>query len=338
MSKLPLRRPLVFLLLVLLPTAPASAWYDAGHKVIASIAFRRLSEVERARVVELLRAHPRFTEDFERKLPEDAQNEPARQEWLFQQAAVWPDLAREFRGEDWQRFHRSTWHYIDLPRYLSEADRAALEPELATNTAYDPPAEAQEVADFAALNIVQSIRRARRLAALEGTRAEDRAVLLCWLFHNVGDVHQPMHVGSLYSRRAFPTGDRGGNGIRTRERGNLHGVWDGLLGSRPPWDEARNHALTLLAAETTEVLEAPPVLDEAVWVNESRELVLAAAYDPTVLAYLRLLESHEEPETLAPLELPEEYLENAGYIARRRVVLAGLRLAAVLREVVAEQK
>ena len=38
---------------------------------------------------------------------------------------------------------------------------------------------------------------------------EERAVAMCWVFHLIGDAHQPLHVTQLYSTQ-FPKGDRGG--------------------------------------------------------------------------------------------------------------------------------
>src|SRR5262249_13992287 len=64
---------------------------------------------------------------------------------------------------------------------------------------------------------------------------EDKAVALSWVFHLVGDVHQPLHAATLYNGQ-FPRGDRGGNsikfsaGLRMRTHGakELHGYFDAL--------------------------------------------------------------------------------------------------------------
>lgn len=52
--------------LCLIPSALAHAWSEGGHHLIAVIAFDRLSRVEQAKVLEILAAHPRYTEDFVR--------------------------------------------------------------------------------------------------------------------------------------------------------------------------------------------------------------------------------------------------------------------------------
>ena len=44
---------------------------------------------------------------------------------------------------------------------------------------------------------------------------EQRAIALAWLFHLVGDVHQPLHTAQLFTVD-YPQGDRGGNEICLR--------------------------------------------------------------------------------------------------------------------------
>jgi S1/P1 Nuclease len=58
--------------------------------------------------------------------------------------------------------------------------------------------------------------------------AERKAIALAWLFHFVGDIHQPLHTAKL-----FNVGDRGGNEIcvRVTQAGqpmDLHRFWDGV--------------------------------------------------------------------------------------------------------------
>ena len=52
-----------------------------------------------------------------------------------------------------------------------------------------------------------------------------------WLIHMVGDVHQPLHATSRFTR-SFKTkeGDSGGNGVSTDCCGKLHSFWDGVVG------------------------------------------------------------------------------------------------------------
>jgi S1/P1 Nuclease len=44
---------------------------------------------------------------------------------------------------------------------------------------------------------------------------ERKAIALAWLFHLVGDIHQPLHTAQLFTTE-YPQGDRGGNEICVR--------------------------------------------------------------------------------------------------------------------------
>ena len=54
---------------------------------------------------------------------------------------------------------------------------------------------------------------------------------MCWIFHLVGDLHQPLHSTALFSERGFPTGDRGGNSVKFTTLGNLHSFCDSRAGT-----------------------------------------------------------------------------------------------------------
>jgi S1/P1 Nuclease len=76
--------------------------------------------------------------------------------------------------------------------------------------------------------------------------AERRAIALAWLFHLVGDIHQPLRTAQLFTVE-YPTGDRGGNQIcvRVRQSGqpmDLHRFWDGVITSSSDLTRLRNAA------------------------------------------------------------------------------------------------
>jgi S1/P1 Nuclease len=306
----------------------AQAWSEAGHKIIASIAFRQLTPRQQARIVAILKKHPRYAEDFAGKMPEELTTEAEQNEWIFQQAAIWPDLARGFRGDDNKAYHRPTWHYINIPHFLTPEDQTAMESSLKLNTSLDPPDEEKDD-----LNVVQAIRLARRLSADSKTADEKKAVMMCWIFHDIGDIHQPLHSSALFSKNLFPTGDRGGNSIKTDQRQNLHALWDQLLGDRAEFHKARNRAIELVNDEDKSKLgfQAAKQLDEKTWLDESHELAVSAAYGPEVSGHLRsVVDQTEAP----PLRLSETYLKAAGGIAEERVVQSGYRLGEVLKQIV----
>jgi len=303
-------------------------WGDAGHKIVASIAYRRLPTDVRDRLIATLEGHPRFAEDFERRMPEGL-SDADRPEWIFQQAAVWPDLSRGFRPQLAEKYHRASWHYINRPVFLSNQDRDVLLPTLDLNLDTEGPESVDEVAR---MNIVQAVRfLQQRLVGAETPRGE-KAVCLCWMMHLVGDSHQPMHSTALFSRKAFPDGDKGGNRIQTAQRGNLHSLWDGLPDGRVQLGATRRRALEWMnEPELAQAGNAAAAdLDVGSWIEESYRVATTDAYAGEVLAYVRLLEQSEPDNEVPPLTLSQAYMEHSGQIAQRRVVESGFRLAALL--------
>jgi hypothetical protein len=327
---MPMMRLGVAACFVVLCVAPCSAWWDAGHQITASIAFRRLSPEQRERVLAVLRAHPRWTTDFEQAMPDSVRSADAamQAEWAFQQAAVWPDLARKFDRANRDRYHHATWHYVNLPHFLTDADRRALVGSIEANFSVIAPATPAPD-----MNIVQTIRLSRNIVADRSQPIERRAEMLMWLFHTVGDIHQPLHSTTLFSQRLLREGCRGGNLIKTKQRGNLHSLWDSLPGENLSPREARNQALLLMnrADLSMQGERAARELDESSWLKESHELAVSTVYDSEVVTPLRAAESDGARE-LPLLTLSEDYLKTAGRAADYRIVAAGYRLGAVLAE------
>ncbi len=332
-------RRTAFLLSMIAVTPPqARAWSEAGHKIIASLAFRKLTPEQQQHWAEILKHHPRYAEDFSPFMPADttAGDESAQREWLFQQAAIWPDMARGLAENQKSIYNHPTWHYIDFPSFLTDADRAALAPGLSINNSLDAPATAERE-----MNAVQTIRLVRRdLRAAGGTDAE-RAVLLCWLLHDIGDLHQPLHSTAMFDVKLFPEGDKGGNSIPTQQGFNLHALWDEFLGDWATFAIARQRTTELLARDELLKLGRTSAedLDEKTWLEESRQLAQSAVYAPEVLGYLRIQAGRPDAQPtdrLPPLRLSEPYLNTGTSIATARVVQAGFRLGAVLKSISAE--
>ena len=135
----------------------------------------------------------------------------------------------------------------------------------------------------------------------------------------------------MFSPRLFPEGDRGGNSVKTKQNGNLHALWDGLLGRDDEFRAARNLALRLTADEGLNRLgkESQMLLDQVAWRDESHRLAEANVYTSDVLEALRKMEAGGGG--VEEIELTEEYLKAGGQIAERRVVQAGFRLAELLK-------
>lgn len=318
--------------------APALfAWADKGHKMVASIALRQLYQAEREKIYAILKNHPRWKEEFADRMPEEvrAGDVTMQVEWAVQQAAIWPDIAREYQDDVRDKFHRSTWHYINHGIYLDEKERAYFEKEFPTGS-FQVPDKVEGVT-----NVIQALKFTRRaMKPSEKTADAERAVYLAWIIHLVGDLHQPMHSTSMYSSKLFPLGDRGGNEVALVQRTNLHALWDSFPGSgKATLKEARDEALSLMSDdEYKKHGEAGRrQLDELVWLGESQQLAKAYVYSDEVLAPLRNYASAAELKK-NPLGMSKDYLQTGGKIAKQRVVEAGYRLGEVLKEIAAEHQ
>ena len=310
-------------------TESVHAWNALGHKVVAEIAWRELTPEHRQLIVDTLRRHPRFDADFAGKMTDDVlrADKATQDHWIFQHAATWPDLARGLPAGARGKYDRPPWHYINLPLYLDASDRRDLAPKLTVNLAAEP------ADDPRGYNVLQAIAHSRA-ALVSKVGPEAKAVAFCWHFHLAGDLHQPLHSTALFSVDQFPKGDRGGNSILLVRGRNLHSLWDNLLG--------RQHYLRNVDREVAELTglhrdvweSAAMEADPRKWAEESHELCKAVVYSDSILNAIR---ATPEGAKLMPIQLPETYYRMAGEHARRRIIAAGLRLGALLKDKVAER-
>lgn len=165
------------------------------------------------------------------------------------------------------------------------------------------------------------------------TPIEERALHLSWVFHQVGDIHQPLHAVARFSK-ALPEGDRGGNEVHMpnpRGRGgrgnNLHAYWDDLLGTTedPGHIEklAENLILEYPRAGFADELTKTNVRD---WAEESVKISIKTVYN------------NLDPETTSFADVPVGHEADTTRAARRRAALAGCRLANEFEEIVASKR
>jgi hypothetical protein len=310
---------------------PATAWWESGHYLVANIAYDRVDAPTRAKVVDVLRKHPRLAEEFLARMPPDVRKaeDEVQARWIFLQASIWPDLIRGNAVHD-----RPTWHYITNPHFLSDLDRAALAKSLKYNGKLDLPAGLKDEDDPQELNAVQALQLVTTRLPKAATSAGRKAVYYCWLLHLVGDVHQPLHSTSLFSRGRFNgEGDRGGNKIPVKQVKNLHALWDSLPGNKLTLNEVRARAAKYLARVDAKQRgeKAAANLKFADWVQESHILAKQHVYSAQILQEIKNRDADPD-QPLPPIDLPEAYLQNAGRIAENRIVEASYRLAELIKQ------
>ena len=297
----------VCLLVPVLLAGPAYGWHDKGHKVVALIAFRQLKPATRDAVVAALKQHVAFTQgDWPTRLEAGDDADAS----LFTLAAVFPDDVRPLDAQ----FHDLSdpdAHFIDLPFIPVRDDRN------------DPTIRVTDP------TTVQNLPKAFRAHSHDiksvSVSKEDQATSLSWIFHLVGDIHQPLHSATLYTK-VFKRGDRGGNSIKfgsdladkTKQK-DLHAYWDGLPGEKHAFADVDAKAKSLMTAfpkATFDHLEA--TIDECA--TESFALARKFAYNGLV----------DTGKVLS--DFPVGYEADAQKTADRQVALAGYRLAEVLED------
>jgi S1/P1 Nuclease len=299
----------LLLLIVVSFVSSTLAWNKAGHMVSGAIAYVDLQQTSPQtleQVVALLKTHPHFETQWKPKLLQSFVAPEDRDLYLFMLAARWPD---DIRGE--ALFHHGAWHYINVP-YKPDGQPGSIQ-------TVEPPPENVLSAYQANLDIVR------------GTAPGDRAVALCWLFHLIGDVHQPLHTVALFTTQfPAPEGDRGGTRFYIRVRPttstmSLHEFWDDLILGSERFQSVRNRATELRLQPEHARAQLPELQDTsfAHWARqESVTLAKAHAYRHGMLQGSR--DEHNG------VVLPADYVSTTKPLAERRMVLAGYRLADVL--------
>ncbi len=185
-------RILLCLFLALAP-APALAWGEYGHKVIARTAMRDLTPRARRAVAAILAKGA-------------AVDTPACPLATLEDASVWPDCVRSLPD----RFTFSfPWHYqnIDICKPF----------DAQANCADGNCATAQITAQLA-------------IAADRNRRPADRAQALAFVVHFTADMHQPLHIGDKHDKGGNEVS--AAYGVKAPPKMNLHRIWDSDLAER----------------------------------------------------------------------------------------------------------
>lgn len=160
-------------------------------------------------------------------------------------------------------------------------------------------------------DVLEALARFEKVLADRSAPRGERAQALKWIAHLVGDLHQPLHVGRAE--------DQGGNGtvvLWFGEPSNLHTVWDSTLiqHSELSFTELAELVDRSTEAETRAWRAASP----ADWAKESQEL-RAAVY------------------AIGDRRLSWRYVHDHWPVVQRRILQAGVRLAATLERLLAER-
>ena len=204
----------------------------------------------------------------------------------FEEESVWMDEIKKDHSFDYMK----PWHYVNV-----EKDKTYVAGENGES------------------NIISVLQKT--IAALgedlkqKGTDAEKaRNMDFKLLFHLIGDLHMPLHVG--YGA------DKGGNDSKVDFLGkqtNLHHVWDSdiIQQTKITAEECMKAGAHFTPKEIRELQK----INVLKWMDESRSL-LAQVYD------------------FSDGKITEEYINKNKPVIEKQLFLAGIRLAAVLNQYV----
>ena len=211
----------------------------------------------------------------------------------FVTASVWPD---DIKGHKINFFN--DWHYED--KHYS-TDGSLVEKNNG--------------------QIVKMLKKTRELIASDATIDAEKSFALKFFIHLTGDIHQPLHTISRFSKET-PSGDRGGNLFKLKGKSkNLHSLWDSALNSLPrvhrPLDSEGTLMLNNLADDITtkypkdSFTNAELAANFADWHHEGYTIAVNRVYKEITFNSL--------PST--------HYINDNLGVAHQQLSLAGYRLA-----------
>jgi len=310
------RRALAVAVLLASIARPAHAWNGFGHMAVAYVAYEHLTPSTRARVRTLLRKNPFYSSNWKHQIPAGTPTADADR-MLFMIAATWPD---QIKRDD--RYHDDGTDGGDRPpsdgtaaQNVGYADQARHKYWHFIDTPFSP--------DGTPLPPVPTPNAGTQIASFRATLASRdpdalKSYDLSWLLHLVGDVHQPLHCATRVSA-GRPGGDYGGNGVKLSCRGcsSLHLYWDGLLG---PGDASPEAVIAVARSLPVPDATAAAKHDAKDWIAESFQLARDKVYAPPI----GVGDGPYQPTT--------GYRNAARALARKRIALAGVRLANLLND------
>ncbi|KAL8270412.1 hypothetical protein Esti_005641 [Eimeria stiedai] len=354
-----------FFLIAAAASSCVSAWSDEGHLLVATIAKLLLP--------------PRELEHFETILSKWNDDFPGT--GSLQTAAIWLDhlsckdpspYCSGFKALDDVQVFR-TWHYsthvlnpqnLELKGVYKYYPLPKAGAEWALSTVYESLKEVnpQVLPSILSEASEKNKEKEEQQPSSPSNRGSPFSLNLHLrlLLHIFGDLHQPLHAGSLFAR-GFPDGDEGGNAIPVRHEahiGNLHQLWDtggGVFRKSfhdLTWKELQKkhqlsqcflriqqvflrHACVCLLASATEIMEEFP--RESLAHRLSGRLVgtdFEAIGQESAGVALKVAYSEFDWETFSKDALPfvptEAYMERLRKEAKLQIALGGYRLAHVL--------
>ncbi len=296
-----------FVMTLLLCPLFCLAWNGVGHSAGGAIAYYYLKQHNPAvmtKVIEALKSHPWYNDQKHWAAKLDGLSGDEKKVTMFMLASTFPDEARS--DKDLGGGEKPKWHFVDYPFVPNGNTTTGNQPE--------SPNAREKITE-----IIASAKSENDPAQL--------ALDICWIFHLIEDIHQPLHTSCLYTDDHLE-GDRGGNNTYFLLPNNdkpwkLHSYWDGLIKSKniPATAQALLAKPIYKESKLTELTTNTTVED---WIlKESFPMAKEVAYDNG-----NVIGTED-----SPTEVDASYDAKAKKAGERRIVLAGIRVAWKLSEI-----
>ncbi|HEY8561708.1 MAG TPA: S1/P1 nuclease [Pyrinomonadaceae bacterium] len=325
--KNPLSKFLLVGILLLAVAAPALAWDDSGHRLVAYIAWQQMSPAAREKAVQLLLSAPEESQlnalypappdhDYT-TYPVGARSKAAKQRDYFMVAAYWADIVRDRKYEKRAKYHHGTWHYLDT--FWREANGRV---EIINDMENDKENAVTQLFEF------DKVLRSDEKDA-------EKAIALAWILHVAGDIHQPLHASGRVTPEDPKGGDQGGNTFSlsppdAQRKENLHWYWDSIVVRTVP---RRNDAADAdyLLPIGNQIMKKYPAARFANRLDLGK-------FDAWQQQSFKIASERLYPKTLLRNQMPSAaYHKMAFAIAEEQIALAGYRLGAWLDQVLGNQ-
>ncbi|CAI2373928.1 unnamed protein product [Moneuplotes crassus] len=275
---------------------PTNAFWSTGHMIVARIAYEQIKSTSPA-LLELIETEIKQLSQFAKE-----------DKYPFVEAANWPDDIKEVGVLQFNQ-----WHEVRTPIIRDGYEGDTFE-------------EPQNVT-WAINQMVQTLNFTEKKGMDPGF-----GVSFAWRFliHLVGDIHQPLHSGTLYSEK-FPNSDDVGNkficsttinpNYPESEITNLHKLWDSCVDqygsiwnplTLSEWDQIGTFAHELMTKHPREsVWKRLEITDPFDWADESHEFAKEYVYDGVTPGG----------------KVSEAYIERGRRLINEQLAVAGYRLA-----------
>ena len=269
----------------------AQAWWCNGHMLVAMIAQLDLNSNNPS----VMQTANEILIPMSGKLTHNLAN-------TFVESACWPDILKTFSFHDFDNAH-----FIDRP--------------------YNP--QGMMNATGAEENIVFAITSLLKTLSTQTVQTAplETSMALRFLIHFLGDIHQPLHCVTLWSK-VYPSGDLGGNLFPIQYDSNineLHALWDSCVGvyendltlplNSSSWTVLQQWAQWAMGNYTRQDLQSQLNVTDFNQISvESFMLAKAYAYNG-----------------INPGSRPsQDYLEASWPVVQKQLALAGYRLSDLL--------